>query len=239
MGDPDHTSLYLLPGSVRRDDRLDHVLVVGKDSLTTAVLMTFVLEDILDGKSVVWIAADHSARELLNYIPGDLVNDVIFFSPGSPDDRVRPMAWNLMKNTLPDERYEVAEAVTSAFGSIYKQFWGPQSAFLLRTAVYANLDLGNTTLLGCLAMLTNSTYRTLVRPRIKDPVVLGWWEEFERWPDQQKRAATAPLQNKLGALLTCWPLRNILGQVHNKLEVAAALCRKNLYCRTQQKAPGQ
>jgi hypothetical protein len=49
--------------------------------------------------------------------------------------------------------------------------------------------------------------------------VRGWWDEFDRWPEQQQRAATAPLQNKLGALLASWPLRNILCQVRNKLEV--------------------
>lgn len=223
MGDHNQTQPYIPPGGVTRDDRLRHALVVGKDSLTTAVLSTFALEDLLDGNGVVWVAADNSARALLDFVPPDRVNDVTFFSPGSPEDRPRPFAWNLMKNTLPDARYEVAEAITAAFGSIYREFWGPQSAFLLRTAVAANLDLGNTTLLACLTMLSNSAYRAMIRPRIKDPVVLGWWEEFERWPEQQQRAATAPLQNKLGALLTCWPLRNILGQVQSKLDVGRAL----------------
>ena len=148
-----------------------------------------------------------------------LVNNVVFFSPGSSDDRRRPFAWNLLKDTLPDERYQVAEAVTTAFGSIYKQFWGPQSAMLLRTAVHANLNFGGSTLLGCLAMLSNDAYRRQVRQRIKDQGVRAWWEEFERWPDQQKRNATAPLQNKLGALLSSWPLRNILCQTRNKLVV--------------------
>jgi hypothetical protein len=219
MGIPSQTRTYAPPGEVSREDRLWHVLAVGSEMLTTAILMTYAVENVLDGQAVVWVTSDGSARKLLNYIPGDLVNNVVFFSPGSPDDRRRPMAWNLLKDTSPDERYQVAEAVTAAFGSIYKQFWGPQSAMLLRTAVHANLDFGGSTLLGCLAILSNDAYRKQVRQRIKDQGVRAWWEEFERWPDQQKRNATAPLQNKLGALLSSWPLRNILCQTRNKLVV--------------------
>jgi hypothetical protein len=195
MGTPSQIRVYAPPGEVSREDRLWHVLAVGSERLTTAILMTYAVEDILDGQTVVWVASDGSARTLLKYIPGDLVNNVVFFSPGSPDDRQHPVAWNLLKDTLPDERYQVAEAVTAAFGSIYKQFWGPQSAMLLRTAVHGNLDFGGSTLLGCLAMLSNDAYRKQVRQRIKDQGVRAWWEEFERWPDQQKRNATAPLQN--------------------------------------------
>lgn len=219
MGNQHEPHHYITPGGLRREDRRENVLMVGKEVMTTAMLMTFAIEDILDGHSVVWVGSDSSSRRLLQYVPGDRVNDVIFFSPGSREDRRYPTAWNQLKNTPPDERYQVAEAITAAFGSIYKQFWGPQSALLLRSAAHANLDLGNSTLLGCLAMLSNERFRVMVRPRIKDPLVLAWWEEFERWPDQQKRAATAPLQNKLGPLLSAWPLRNILCQVKNKLAV--------------------
>ena len=98
MGDPPHTYAYTTPGGLRREERLSGVLAVGSDMLTTAMLMTFAIEDILDGQSVVWIGSDKSARTLLNYIPGDRVNDVIFFSPGSKEDRTRPTAWNLLKS---------------------------------------------------------------------------------------------------------------------------------------------
>jgi hypothetical protein len=168
MGTNHHTSSYTLPGGIQREDRQWNLLAVGSDMLTTAMLQTFAIEDILDGQSVVWIASDGSARTLLRYIPGEIANNVTFFSPGSPEDRRRPMAWNLLKDTPPDERFQVAEAVTTAFGSIYKQFWGPQSAMLLRTAVHANLDLGGSTLAGCLEMLSNQAYRGRVRRQIKD-----------------------------------------------------------------------
>jgi hypothetical protein len=219
MGDQHHTREYVPPGGISREERRWNVLAVGGELLTTGMLMTFAIEDILDGQSVVWIGSDGSARTLLQYIPDYRINDVIFFSPGSREDRRRPTAWNLLQDTPPDQRFQVAEAVTAAFGSIYKQFWGPQSAMLLRTAVHAILDLGGGTLLGCLEMLSNDAYRHNVRRNIEDQGVRGWWEEFDRWPNQQQRGATAPIQNKLGALLSSWPLRNILCQARNKLAV--------------------
>jgi hypothetical protein len=55
MGDPPHTYAYTTPGGLRREERRSGVLTVGSDMLTTAMLMTFAIEDILDGQSVVWI----------------------------------------------------------------------------------------------------------------------------------------------------------------------------------------
>ena len=211
------TPAYIPPAGISLAERLSNVLAVGRQLLTTSILMTFAIEDIFAGRPVVWVASDSSARTLLPFIPGDLVNEVIFFSPGSPEDRAHPIAWNPLKDTTPDERFQVAEAVTAAFGSIYKQFWGPQSAMLLHTAVHANLDLGGSTLLGCLAMLANDSYRARVRRHIKDKGVRDWWDNFERWPPQQKQGAIAPLQNKLGTIRSSWPLRNILCQARNKL----------------------
>ena len=231
-----YTKKYTPPAGVERDDRSTHLLAVGANTLTTALLQTFAVEDILDGCGVLWITTDNSARDLLDFIPGEMVNNVVFFAPG--DFIHRPIAWNLLKNRLPDERFKVAEMVTNAFGSIYKDFWGPQSAFLLRTAIHANLDLGNTSLLGCLAMFNSDKYRAIARKQIKDPVVRAWWEEFERWPDHQKRSAVAPLQNKLGALLTNMPVRNMLGQARNKLEIAEALRGKIVVVEVQQKNLG-
>ena len=65
--------------------------------LTTSILMNYAIEDILAGRAVVWIASDGSARKLLEYIPGEWVNEVIFVSPGSTEDRRRPIAWNPLK----------------------------------------------------------------------------------------------------------------------------------------------
>jgi hypothetical protein len=67
-----------------------------------------------------------------------------------------------------------------------------------------------------------------VRRHIKDKSVREWWEDFERWPPQQQQGAIAPLQNKLGAIRSSWPLRNILGQAHNKLELDEVFAGKIL-----------
>jgi hypothetical protein len=56
-----------------------------------------------------------------------------------------------------------------------------------------------------------------VRRHIKDRGVRDWWDNFERWPPQQKQGAIAPLQNKLGTIRSSWPLRNILCQARTKL----------------------
>jgi hypothetical protein len=211
----------ILPAGIRRAERLEHLLTVGRGPLTRDILLTFAVQDILEGFGAVWIGSERSAQTLLNFIPPQRIDDCIYFAPGNHTKR--PVAWNLLRNVPPDERHRIAGAVTGAFASVYRNFWGPQSDFLLRTAVQANLDLGDSTLLGVLPMLANTRYRQMVLKRIKDPFVLSWWQEYDGWKEDKKKDARGPLQNKLGALVTNVHLQNIIGQVKNRLDVGSAL----------------
>ena len=216
----------ILPAGIRRNERLEHLLAVGRSTLTRDILMTFALQDILEGLGVVWVGSERSVQTLLNFIPPQRIDHCIYFAPGNHTKR--PIAWNLLRNVPPDERFRVAGAVSGAFAGIYKDFWGPQSDHLLRTAVQANLDLGDSTLLGVLPMLNNRRYRQMAIKRIKDPFALAWWQEYEGWKEDKKKDARGPLQNKLGALVANVHLQNIIGQVKNRLEVGAALQGKIL-----------
>ena len=226
----------ILPAGMRRDERLEHLLAVGRGPLTRDILMTFAIQDILEGFGVAWIGSERSVQTLLNFIPPERIDDCIYFAPGNHTKR--PVAWNLLRNVPPDERHKVAGAVTGAFASIYRNFWGPQSDYLLRTAVQANLDLGDSTLLGCLPMLANTRYRQMVLKRIKDPFILSWWKEYDSWKEDKKKDARGPLQNKLGALVANVHLQNIVGQVKNKLDVGAALQGKILVVALKRKHLG-
>ena len=71
--------------------------------LTNGILMTYAIEDILDGQAVVWIASDGSARHL-QYIPGEIESTMLSSSrrgarriagaplPGTHSKTRRPMS---------------------------------------------------------------------------------------------------------------------------------------------------
>lgn len=69
-------------------------------------------------------------------------------------------------------------------------------------------------------MLIDPTYRQWVVRQIKDPFIKQFWEqEFASYDPRFLREAIAPIQNKVGALLQSPIIRNILGQVRNKVSI--------------------
>jgi hypothetical protein len=69
-------------------------------------------------------------------------------------------------------------------------------------------------------MLTDEAFRARVLRRVRDPVVRAFWtEEYDRYPESFRQEAIAPIQNKVGRLLSNAPIRNIVGQVRSKIDL--------------------
>ena len=63
----------------------------------------------------------------------------------------------------------------------------------------------------------------------RTPVVRRFWlEEFAEYDARFRAEAIAPIQNKLGRFLASAPLRNILGQVRNGLDLAFLMNKKRI-----------
>ena len=92
--------------------------------------------------------------------------------------------------------------------------------YILHNAVLALLECPNTTLLGVNRMLTDAAYRRWVLRQVQAPFLIQFWQgEYENYDERFKREAIAPIQNKLGQFLLSPILRNILGQVRNKMSI--------------------
>jgi hypothetical protein len=130
-----------------------------------------------------------------------------------------PVGLNLLGATLPDERHLVASGVVGVFKTLWHDSWGPRLEYILYASVAALLDCDNVTLLGVQRMLTDRRYRAWVVKQIKDPMVRSFWvNEFENYDKKFLHEAIAPIQNKVGQLLMSPHVRNILGQVRNRID---------------------
>jgi hypothetical protein len=90
--------------------------------------------------------------------------------------------------------------------------------YILHNAVSALLECENVSLLGINRMLIDPSYRQWVIRQIKDPFIRAFWEvEYAGYDARFQREAIAPIQNKVGQFLLSPPIRNILGQVRNRL----------------------
>jgi hypothetical protein len=81
------------------------------------------------------------------------------------------------------------------------------------------MECENVSLLALPRMLADARYRRWILKQVKDPVVRSFWQnEFEHFDKRFLAETIAPIQNKVGQLLMAAPLRNVFGQVRNKIE---------------------
>jgi hypothetical protein len=199
-------------------DRRHHLYAIGKSGTgKTTLLRNLILQDICAGNGVGVIDPHGDlATELLNLIPRHRIEDVVYFNPA---DMKYPIGFNLLGQTLPDNRHLVASGIVNVFKSVWSHSWGPRMEYILYAAVAALLDCDNVSLLGIQRMLSDAKYRGWVVRQIKDPIVRAFWvEEFEEFSPSLRHEMVAPIQNKVGQLLMSPRLRNILGQIRCRID---------------------
>ncbi|MCH7666512.1 MAG: type IV secretion system DNA-binding domain-containing protein [Acidobacteria bacterium] len=204
---------------LERADRRHHVYMVGKTGLgKTTLLRNLLLQDIHRGEGVGLIDPHGDlAEEILDHIPPHRANDVLYFNPA---DLEFPIGFNLLRAASEDEGHLVVSTVVAAFKHLWADSWGPRLEYILSNALAALVEQGRSTLVDVLRMLSDERYRARVAQRIKDPVVRRFWqEEFAEYDKRFRVEAVAPVQNKLGRFLASAPLRNILGQARNSLDL--------------------
>lgn len=206
------------PFGLRCADRRQHLYTIGKTGTgKTTLLKNLILQDIAAGRGVGVIDPHGDlAEDLLDHIPPGRTDDVVYFNPA---DQEHPVGFNLLRRAPADRRHLVAAGVVSIFKSIWRDSWGPRLEYILYAAVAALLECENTTLLGVQRMLSDASYRHWVVKQVRDPMVRSFWlDEFGQYDQRFLKEAISPIQNKVGQLLMAPPIRNILGQVLNRID---------------------
>jgi hypothetical protein len=213
---------------IKTDDRRRHVYIIGKTGMgKTTLLENMVISDIKNGNGLC-VVDPHGefAEKMLNYVPADRINDVIYFDPGDVD---YPIAFNVMENVDPQYKHLVASGLVGVFKKIWADSWGPRLEYVLRNTILALLDFPGSTLLGTMRMLVDKEFRKKVIVSIVDPVVKQFWvEEFSKYPDRFMAEAIAPIQNKVGQFLSISLIRNIVGQTKSTLNMREIMDDKKI-----------
>jgi energy-coupling factor transporter ATP-binding protein EcfA2 len=210
-------------------DQRQHIYVIGKTgSGKTTLLRNLILQHITLGHGVGLIDPHGDlAEELLHHIPPSRADHLVYFNPG---DLEFPIGLNLLANVAIDSRHLVASGIVGAFKGIWRDSWGPRLEYILYNAISALLDCKNATLLGVNRMLIDTAYRAKVISQIKDPFVRAFWtEEYAEYDPRFQREAIAPIQNKVGQFLLNPVIRNILGQVKNKISIPFMMDHQRIF----------
>lgn len=213
---------------IRREDRRRHMYLIGKTGMgKSQVLENMAIQDIRNGHGMAVVDPHGDMIErLLNFIPPERINDVVYFNPA---DLNYPIAFNVLEQVASEQRHLIASGLIGVFKKIWADSWGPRLEYVLHNAISALLEYPGSTLLGIMRMLTDKSFRKRVISKISDPVVRAFWvEEYSKYPDRFQAEAIAPIQNKVGRFLASSLMRNIVGQVASTISIRDIMDNKKI-----------
>jgi len=214
---------------IKADDRRRHFYIIGKTGTgKTTLEENMAIQDIQAGRGV-GIVDPHGefSEKILDYVPSNRINDVIYFNPADLDF---PIAFNAIEKVDPEHRHLIASGLVGVFKKLWAESWGPRLEYLLRNAILALLEYPGSTLLGIMRILIDKEYRKKVVEKITDPVVKSFWvDEFTKYPDRFMVEAVAPIQNKVGQFLTSPLIRNIVGQTKSAIDIREIMDEEKIF----------
>src|SRR3989344_4108064 len=204
---------------IKIDDRRRHFYVIGKTGMgKTVMIKNMAVQDIQNGYGIGFVDPHgEAAEELLDFIPADRVNDVIYFNPA---DIEYPIAFNIMEKVDVAHRHLVAGGLMGVFKKIWPDVWSARMEYILNNCLLALLEYPDATLLGVNRMLSDVEYRKKVIEKVTDPVIRAFWvQEYSRYTQRYEVEATAAIQNKVGQFVSAPIIRNIIGQVKSSIDM--------------------
>jgi len=217
-----------VPFGIKSRDRDRHMYVIGKTGMGKSTLLeNMAIQDIRNGEGLAFIDPHGSAVDaLLEYIPENRIQDVIYFAPF---DMENPVAFNVMEDVGYDKRHLVVSGLMATFKKIWVDAWSARMEYILSNTLLALLEYPDATLMGVNRMYTDKAYRKKVVENLKDPLVKDFWvKEFATYTDRYTQEATPAIQNKIGQFTSNPLIRNIIGQPRSSFDIREAMDQKKI-----------
>jgi len=205
-------------------DRRRHLYLIGKTGTGKSTLLFNLMNaDAESGRGFALLDPHGDlAVAIADSLPPER-NDVIYIDPA---DLAFAAGFNPLHAVAPDQRALVTAHIVAAFRHIWGNSWGPRLEYILTEALRLLLDTPGTTLLGLPRLLVDDGYRERLLKQARDSLVRTFWQsEFANYPERLKAEAVAPLQNKIGTLLSAPAIRNMLGQPRSTLNLSRIMDR--------------
>ncbi len=225
--DPEQITLFAktdargnsVPFGIKAKDRTRHMYVIGKTGMgKSTMLENMAVQDIKNGNGLAFIDPHgQTAETLLEYIPEERKDDVLYFAPFDTDN---PVSFNVMEDVGPERRHLVVSGLMSVFKKIWVDAWSARMEYILSNTLLALLEYPDSTLLGVNRMLSDKVYRRKVIDNITDPAVKSFWvDEFLNYNERYMQEAGDAIKNKIGQFTSNPLIRNIIGQPHSSFDI--------------------
>lgn len=196
-------------------DRRRHIYIIGKTGVgKTELLRDMILQDIYLGRGVCLIDPHDLAEELLDFIPPQRAEEVIYFDPS---DTERPMGLNLLEARTEEQKHFVCSAIIGLMYKLYDPYKtgiiGPRFEHAIRNAMLTVMSEDGNTFIEVVRCLTDAKYVQEMLPKVQDPMVRRYWtDQIAQTSDFHKSEVLDYIVSKFGRFVTDKMMRNIIGQ---------------------------
>ncbi|HEY1707189.1 MAG TPA: type IV secretion system DNA-binding domain-containing protein [Rhizomicrobium sp.] len=191
-----------VPFGIKQEDRLSHIYIIGKTGVGKSTLIeTLARQDLAAGRGFALLDPHGDLVEKLAAPASSVAPDRVVYL--NAPDRLQPYGYNPLRRVR-DEKIPLAAAgLIETLRKLWPDAWGVRMEHVLRNALYALLEQDNARLPDILRLFADEAYRKRVARHTRNETVRKFWlGEFEHYHFRQRADAIAPIQNKLGALLS-------------------------------------
>lgn len=212
-------------------DRQRHMYIIGKTGTgKSEFLKEMILQDIKEGKGVCFIDPHDTVEQILEMIPPERAEDVIYFNPS---DTERPLGMNIMEAETEEQKHFV---VSSIIGLMYKLYdphktgiIGPRFEHAIRNAMLTVMSEPGATFIEVVRVLSDPKYVQELLPKVKDPMVKRYWtDQIAQTSDFHKSEVLDYIVSKFGRFVTDKMMRNIIGQSNSAFDFRKVMDEKKI-----------
>jgi len=187
------------PVGVRIQDAAQHFLLVGPTGSGKSWQITHqVLHAATHGRGLVNLDASKGdlTDDILARLPAHVADKVVLFDADSPHP---PPVLNPLDDPNP---IRAVDNLVGVFARVWAASWGPRTEDILRCGLLTlTTQPGTANLADLDQLLSDQQYRTELTAGIEDPQLRQFWNRYDSYTDAYRAHITAPLTNKLRALL--------------------------------------
>lgn len=206
------------PICITDEIRPKHIHTIGRPGMGKSLLEKhMILSDIDKGYGVALLDPHGDlAEDILEHIPKEKVDKVIYFNPADPD--WIPI-WNPMSPIADQDVGRATDDLIGVFKGIVSG-WGDRMETLLRQSIFSLKHIAGTSLLDVYELLQKDSRaselnKKLILQVINDGIARKFWEnEFPKYAPHE----LSPPKNKLSKLLLSGPVSLMLSQPHSFID---------------------
>ncbi|UVO53058.1 type IV secretory system conjugative DNA transfer family protein [Sphingomonas sp. SUN039] len=186
---------------IKQTDRLSHMYMLGKTGVGKSTLIeTLARSDLEHGRGFALIDPHGDLAERMRDAASLSRRPFIYLDAAA---RHQPYGYNPLRRVREDKIPLAVNGLLDAMKKLWGDAWGVRMEHVLRNSLYALIERDGSVLPDVLRLYGDKTFRQGVVRGIRSDVVRRFWlDEFEQLPDRLRAEMVAPIQNKLGALLT-------------------------------------